>query len=162
MAKKHIAQPTKTKTTFTVQKVEEKESRGAIKNALVHEATIGHRRRWAAWQDWVSALLGIYLILAPMLIPNAPVALFVTLGALATATAIWAGSTASSTLAEFMQALIGIVLVISPIFLGYGEARTATLNALMVGAAMIALAAVAAYRNRSGRSVNNPYDDERT
>ena len=162
MAKKHVEQPKKAKTTFTVEKVEKKGSHGAIKNALVHEASIGRRRRWAAWQDWVSVLLGIYLILAPLWIPNAPVALFVTLGALATATAIWAGSTASSTLAEFMQALIGIVLVISPIYRGYGEARTATLNAVMAGAAMIALAAVAAYRNRSGRSVNNPYDNERT
>ena len=162
MAKKHTVEPTKSKTTFSVKKVEKQDPHGAIKNALVHEATIGHRRRWAAWQDWVSVLLGIYLILAPLWIPDAPVGLFVTLGTLATATAIWSGSTASSTLAEFIQALIGIVLVISPIFLGYGEARTATLNALMVGAAMIALAAVAAYRNRSGRSVNNPYDDEHT
>lgn len=159
MAKKSANPPAKVKTTFTVTKTD---SPGALKKPLVHEATVGNRRRWAAWQDWLSVALGAYLALSPLWIPNASFALFTTLGILAIAVAVWAGSTASSTLAEFVQMLLGAITILSGLFRGYGEGRTATLTAWMVGAGLIVLAAVAAYRNRSGRSTTNPHEYQRT
>ena len=98
MAKKNANPPVKSKTNVPVQKTG---SPSTIHHPLVHEATIGNRRRWAAWQDWLSVLLGIYLALAYLWIPGAPTALWVTLGVLVTVASLWAGTTASSTLAEF-------------------------------------------------------------
>src|SRR5690625_2330705 len=96
--------PEKCNTRFQVEKAT---SPGSASHPLVHEATIGNRRRWAAWQDCFSVALGVYLASAPLWIPGAPVGLFVTLGVLVFAAAVWAGSTASSTLAEFVKVEIG-------------------------------------------------------
>jgi hypothetical protein len=84
---------------------------------------------------------------------------FITLGILAIAAGIWAGSTASSSVAEYTQALIGAVTILSPLFGGYGAAFTATLTAWIVGLGLLVLAGSAMYQNRSGRSAYNPYDN---
>lgn len=156
MAKKSANSPIKSKTIFTVQKTD---TASTIKDPLVHEATIGNRRRWAAWQDWISVLLGAYLALAPLWTPGAPFGLFVTLGVLVFAAAVWAGSTASSTLAEFVKMVLGAVVILSALFNAHDEERTAIMTSWLVGAALIALSLIAAYRNRSGRSATNPYDN---
>lgn len=159
MAKKFANSPKKSKTTSTVQKAG---SPGAAKHPMVREATIGNRRRWAAWQDWFSVGLGVYLALAPLWTPGAPVGLFVTLGVLVFAAAVWAGSTASSTLAEFVKVVLGAVVILSALFGAHVEERTAILTSWLVGAALIILSLIASYRNRSGRSATNPYDNQHT
>ena len=159
MAKKTAKSPVKSKTTFTVQKVG---APGTIRHPLVHEATIGNRKRWSAWQDWVSATLGIYFALAPLWIPGAPFGLFMTLGILVFAASIWAGSTASSTLAEFVKTILGAIVIVSGLFGAHIEERTAILTSWWVGAALIVLSLVASYRNRSGRSPTNPHDNHQT
>lgn len=151
--------PIESKTTYTVVKTG---SPGTIKHPMVHEAVMGNRRRWGAWQDWVSVLLGVYFALAPLWIQGAPVVLFVTLGSLVVVASLWAGTTASSTLAEFVKGLLGAAVVLSGLFGAHIEERTAIMNSWMVGAALIALSAFAAYRNRSGRSATNPYDNQHT
>ena len=158
MAKKLTNPPVKSRTTFTVRKTD---SPDTIKHPLVHEATIGNRRRWAAWQDWLSVGLGIYLALAPLWVPGAPVAVFVTLGVLVIAVSLWAGTTASSTLAEFVKMLLGAAVFLSALFNAHVEERTAMLNSWMIGIALILLALVASYRNRSGRSATNPHEAHR-
>jgi hypothetical protein len=159
MAKKSTHSAVQSKTTFTVQKTG---SPGTISHPLVHEATIGNRRRWAAWQDWISVGLGIYLALAPLWTPGAPVGVFVTLGVLVFAAAVWAGSTASSTLAEFVKMVLGAMVILSSLFNAHVEDRTAMLTSWVIGAALIFLSAIASYRNRSGRSATNPYDNPHT
>ncbi len=164
MAKKLANSPAQSKTTFTVQKTgshRSPSSPSVIKHPLVREATIGKRRRWAAWQDWISVALGVYLVLAPLWTPSAPVGLFVTLGVLVIAASVWAGSTASSTLAEFVKVVLGAVVFLSALFNAQVEERTAMMTSWVVGAALIALALVASHRNRSGRSATNPYDIHR-
>lgn len=151
--------PIKSHTTFPVQKAS---SPGSASHPLVHEATIGNRRRWAAWQDWLSVALGVYLASAPLWIPGAPAGLFVTLGFLVFAAAVWAGSTASSTLAEFVKVVLGAAVIISGLVGAHVEERTAILTSWMVGAALIILSLIASYRNRSGRSATNPYDIQPT
>lgn len=155
MAKKYATSPVKSKTTFTVQKTD---SPSTIHHPLVHEATIGNRRRWAAWQDWLSVGLGIYLALAHLWIPGAPAALWVTLGALVIVASLWAGTTASSTLAEFVKMVLGAMVFLSALFGAHIEERTAMLNSWMVGATLFLLALIAAYRNRSGNSATNPHE----
>ena len=152
MAKKHANSAVQSKTTFTVQKTD---SPGTIKHPLVHDATMGNRRRWAAWQDWVSVGLGVYFALAPLWTPSAPVGLFVTLGLLVIAVSVWAGSTASSTLAEFMKMVLGVVIILSAFFNAHTEERTAIMTSWMVGAALILLSLIASHRNRTGRSATN-------
>src|SRR5690625_1192506 len=151
--------PIKSHTTFPVEKAS---SPGSASHPLVHEATIGNRRRWAARQDWLSVALGVYLASAPLWIPGAPVGLFVTLGVLVFAAAVWAGSTASSTLAEFVKVVLGAAVIISGLVGAHVEERTAILTSWMVGAALIILSLIASYRNRSGRSATNPYDIQPT
>lgn len=147
--------PIKSKTTYTVVTTD---SPGTIKHPLLREATVGKRRRWSSWHDWLSVALGVYFLLAPLWTPTAPVTLFVTLGAMVIAASVWAGSTASSTLAEFMKITLGAVIILSALFSAHTEERTAILTSWMVGAALIVLAVVAEYRNRAGRSATNPHD----
>ena len=159
MMAKAANSPIKSKTTYTMVKTD---SPGTIKHPLVHQATMGNRRRWASWQDWLRVALGIYFALAPLWISGAPVGIFVTLGVLVIATALWAGSTASSTLAEFVKMVLGAAVILSGLFGAHVEERTAILNSWLVGAALIALAATAEYRNRAGRSATNPHDRQHT
>jgi len=159
MAKKLANSPIKSDTTVATQKTDAPD---ALNHVLVHDAIVGNRRRWSAWQDWLSVGLGIYFALAPVWIPNAPDGLFITLGVLAVATAVWAGSTASSTLAEFAKMVLGAIVILSGLFGAHVEGRTAILTSWFVGAGLIALSLVAAYRNRSGRSATNPHDKQHT
>ena len=158
MAKKHTNSPVKPRTTFTVQKTSSPSSPNASKHPLVHEAIIGNRRRWAAWQDWLSVGLGLYLASAPLWIPGVPAVLFVTLGVLVIVASVWAGTTASSTLAEFVKMVLGAVVIVSALFNAHVEERTAMMTSWMVGAALVILSVVASYRNRSGRSTTNPHE----
>src|SRR5699024_11546119 len=155
MAKKNANPPVKSKTNVPVQKTG---SPSTIHHPLVHEATIGNRRRWAAWQDWLSVLLGIYLALAYLWIPGAPTALWVTLGVLVTVASLWAGTTACSTLAEFVHMVPGVLVFLSALFAAHVDERTAMLTSWMVRAALLILAVIASYRNRSGRSATNPHE----
>lgn len=159
MAKTIAKTSRKSKTIITVQK---KDSPNTIKHPLIHEATIGNRRRWAAWQDWVSAGLGIYLFLAPMWTPSVPPALFMTLGILVFATAVWAGSTASSTLAEFVKMLLGAAVILSGLFGAHIEERTAILSSWIIGATLILLSLIASHRNQTGGSATYPYPSQGT
>ncbi|WP_456077485.1 SPW repeat domain-containing protein [Enteractinococcus fodinae] len=152
MAKKHANSAVQSKTTFTVQK---RDAPGTLRHPLVHDAVVGKRRRWAAWQDWVSVGLGIYFALAPLWTPSAPVGLFMTLGLLVVAVSVWAGSTASSTLAEFMKMVLGAVIIVSAFFNAHTEERTAIMTSWFVGAALIVLSLLASHRNRTGRSATN-------
>lgn len=158
MATKFDNSPVKSKTTFTVQKTG---SPGTIHHPLVHEATVGNRRRWAAWQDWLSVGLGAYFASAPLWIPGAPSTLFMTLGILVIIASLWAGTTASSTLAEFVKMVLGALVFLSGLLGAHVEERTAMLTSWMVGAALVALSVVASYRNRSGRSATNPHEYQR-
>lgn len=133
-------------------------STGMMKQPVPHKATMGNRRRWSAWQDWVSVVLGIYFLLAPLWIPGAPPAVFMTLGALIIVASLWAGTTASSTLAEFTKMVLGALVIVSALFSAHVEERTAMLNSWMIGAALILLSVIASYRNRSGRSTTNPHE----
>ena len=153
---------TRAKTTLTVKQT----SPNAIRDPLVPEALMGNRRRWSSWQDWLNIGLGLYLILSPMWTPGAPTGVFFTLGLLTIAVAMWAGFTASSALAEFVQMGVGAATILSPLFHGYSavstnEATDITASAgtaIFVGAGLITLAAHAGHRNRSGRSATNPHD----
>lgn len=147
--------PIKSKTTYMVVTTS---SPGTIKHPLLREATVGKRRRWSSWQDWLSVLLGVYFVLAPLWTPTAPPVLFATLGALVIVASVWAGSTASSTLAEFVKIVLGAAVILSAMVSAHTEERTAIMTSWMVGASLIALAAVAEYRNRAGRSATNPHD----
>jgi hypothetical protein len=122
-----------------------------LRDPFVPEATIGKRRPWSAWQDWVNIGLGAYLALAPLWTTGAPIGWFATLGVLAIAVGIWAGSTSSSTVAEWTQMIVGAIIILSPLFGNYGAAISATWTAWTVGALLIALAATAMHQNRSGR-----------
>ncbi len=122
------------------------------RDRFVPEATVGNIRPWSAWQDWGNIGLGAYLALAPLWTAGAPIGWFVTLGVLAIAVGIWAASTASSTVAEWTQMVLGGVLILSPLFGNYGAAVTATWTAWVVGALLIAMAATAMHQNRSGRT----------
>ena len=166
MTNKFTDTSTRSRSTITVKQT----SSNAIKNPIVPEAAMGNRPRWSAWQDWVNIALGAYLALSPLWVSGAPSGLFLTIGLLAIAVAIWAGFTASSTLAEFVQMVIGVTLILSPFFHAYSDAATdeateitsAIGTAFFIGAGLIAMAAMAGHRNRSGRSATNPYDNEHT
>lgn len=144
------------KTTYTIDRTD---SDTPSKDPLVPQALVGKRRPWTAWQDWVNVGLGAYLVLAPRWIADAPIGWFVTLGILAIAVGLWAGSTASSSVAEWSQMIVGVVTILSPLFGRYGAALSATWTAWIIGLALLVFAATAMHQNRSGRSHTNPYDN---
>lgn len=159
MVKRSTHTPEKSKTTFTVKKTD---TSHPITQPIVREATVGKRRRFAAVGDWLNVILGAFLALSPLWLDGAPTELFIGLGIAAIVIALWAGATASSTLAEFVQMVLSVAIILSPLFYGYTESRTAAGTAVFIGAGMILFAAISGHRNRSGRAATNPFDNENT
>jgi hypothetical protein len=110
---------------------------------------------WNRWQDWTNVVLGAWLIIAPFILGtssdrnstwNA-----VAVGVLVAVIALWALAMPLVWLAEYLNALLGAWLIVSPFVLGLGGLATAAWNAWIVGICVLGLALWALLSTRRAR-----------
>jgi apolipoprotein N-acyltransferase len=83
-------------------------------------------KKWTRWEDWVAVVAGLAVALSTMFLPpmGASVAIMVTLGVLLIVSGLvnlaWPGLVAM----EYVQGVLGVLLIISPWVGGYAEAMT--------------------------------------
>ena len=96
------------------------------------------------WREWTSVVLGFYLLLVPLLNGDSATALTVLVaevgGLLVIGAAIRTLMRPGSTMARWTQVVVGALLVLSPVALGFVELTGAAWNAYLVGGAVAALA----------------------
>lgn len=110
-------------------------------SAPMHTKGTAHTARpWVGWQDWISILLGVFLIVGPLLVADLPNAWFMPLGVFAIILSIWGLGTSSSPASESLQIVVGIILFIAPWIGSFADVATAAWTAWIVGIALIALA----------------------
>lgn len=97
------------------------------------------------WQDWVNAILGAWLFIAPWVLkttiaPNSSWNAWIA-GTLIVATAAGALATPQYRSAEWTNLALGFWVFISPWVLGFAAVTAAAWNAWIIGAAVVILAA---------------------
>lgn len=113
------------------------------------------------WQDWITALIGIWLIISPWMLPivvpegSSTIMIttnFVVCGVLALALASVALSRFSQW-EEFANIVLAVWLIISPSVLGFSGTMMAMINAIFCGAVLFIAAGWTIYDvNRMGRA----------
>ena len=99
-------------------------------------------RAWARWQDWVAAVLGAYTALSPIWTAADQVAAstLVVFGVLILLAALWSLAQPGVVAAEYVHAVLGVLLFISPWVFGYyGEFTGAAWTSWVVGVLTVAL-----------------------
>ena len=113
------------------------------------------------WQDPVNALLGAWLILAPWALgfesERTALANFVIVGLLLVAAALGA-IFAPRAWEEWTEAALGLWMAVSPWVLGFSSLRDATVNAVVTGLVVLALAiwVLATDKDLSGWRTDRP------
>ena len=108
------------------------------------------------WQDWMNVLLGFWLVISPWEIGYSLNKAATGNGCGLGAALIFFNLIAAARLLdegqEIFNILLGLWLVVSPYSLDFAMEKEATLNAVAVGAAVVALASWQIYdANRAGK-----------
>jgi len=109
-------------------------------------------KAWRSTRDWVNAVFGLYLMLAPSWTAGAVVGWFIVMGALVVLIALWALATASSLEAEWTQVVAGALTILTPWFGRFDGAAQATATACFVGVAVFGTAALSIANSRGGKT----------
>ena len=103
---------------------------------------------WKRWQDWVIVVLGVLLFIAPLGTPY-------VFGGVATATGAYTAcamgvliaaiglfllANPAKVVGEWIEVLLGVVLVVSPFLLGFSGVVVVAYTAWIIGALAILLA----------------------
>ncbi|MBN9110304.1 MAG: SPW repeat protein [Pseudonocardia sp.] len=112
-------------------------------------------RSWQRWQDWAAVVIGVLAALSPLVltVDAAAVWALVVLGVLLAATGLWSLGAPRSVASEYVHAVLGVLLFISPWVLGYGDLLAASWTSWVAGvlAVVVGLTAVpAAQHGHSG------------
>lgn len=111
-------------------------------NPMHGHAMMSHSQHWRTWPDWVNVVVGAYVALAPLWTTGASAVWFIVLGILAIAAAVWALDTGSSSVSEWVQMVIGVVLFVSPWFASFSGRAGATWTAWIAGVALVVFAII--------------------
>lgn len=100
-------------------------------------------KRVKHWQDFVNALLGAWLIASPWVLGFQGV-MVATVSTMAVGALLIASSAGAMQVPqaweEWLDVVLGVVLMLLPVLLGFDAVRPALLNALGAGGAVTALA----------------------
>lgn len=99
-------------------------------------------KAWARWQDWVAAVVGAYTALSPIWTGTDQVAAttLVVFGVLILLAALWSLAQPGAVYVEYVHAVLGVLLFISPWVFGYYTAFAgAAWTSWVVGVVTVAL-----------------------
>ncbi|MEJ2287766.1 MAG: SPW repeat protein [Deinococcales bacterium] len=107
------------------------------------------------WQEWVSLIAGAWLFVSPWILGYTGVTVAAwgayVLGAAVVVAALWAMTARQARNPEYIGALLGALVFISPWVLGYTAERIARLDAWIVGAVIVVASLWAAMNERPAR-----------
>jgi energy-converting hydrogenase Eha subunit G len=105
-------------------------------------------RTWHRWQDWVALAIGVLTLLSPIVVSTDTAALWslIVFGVLIAGTALWSLAQPGSVASEYVHAVLGVLLFISPWVFGYSDLSGAAWTSWIAGVLTVAvgLAAVPA------------------
>jgi SPW repeat len=115
--------------------------------------------KWRRWQDWVAVVVGVLTLLSPIVVATNTAALWtlVVFGVLIAATGLWSLAQPGNVASEYIHAVLGVLLFISPWVLGYSSFTAASwvswvAGVLTVAAGLVAVpAAQEAHRGLAGQ-----------
>jgi hypothetical protein len=105
-------------------------------------------RTWHRWQDWTALVIGVLTFLSPIVVATDTAALWslIVFGVLIAATSLWSLAQPGSVASEYVHAVLGVLLFISPWVFGYSDMSGAAWTSWVAGVltAAVGLAAVPA------------------
>jgi hypothetical protein len=104
-------------------------------------------KKWTRWEDWVAIAAGLAVALSTLFVPamGASVAIMVTLGVLLVISGLVNLAMPGLVAMEYVQGVLGLLLIISPWVGGYAETATfgAAWMSWICGAIAVVVAALA-------------------
>jgi ABC-type molybdate transport system permease subunit len=105
-------------------------------------------RTWHRWQDWTALVVGVLTALSPIVVSTDMAALWtlIVFGVVIAGTAAWSLAQPDSVASEYVHAVLGVLLFISPWVFGYADMVGAAWTSWIAGVltAAVGLAAVPA------------------
>ncbi len=109
---------------------------------------------WSRWQDWVNAVVGMYLFFSPWILDFSAVTYAVynawVLGVAVLASALCALSRPESEGPEWCNAVLGLFVVLVPWVVGFANPTYPAWGFVLSGLIVLALSALVVYDIRSG------------
>jgi hypothetical protein len=104
------------------------------------------RRSWHRWQDWAALVIGVLTALSPIVVDTDTTAMWtlIVFGVLIAAGALWSLAQPGSVASEYVHAVLGALLFISPWVLTYSDLAAASWMSWVAGllTVVVALAAL--------------------
>jgi hypothetical protein len=101
--------------------------------------------RWKRWQDWVALAAGALMILTPLWSSpgGAGTAAMLVLGLVLAATALWSLYAPGAVASEYLHAILGVLMFVSPWVFGYVATTTAAWTSWIVGVVAVVVGLMA-------------------
>jgi hypothetical protein len=119
-----------------------------IMGSSPHEGRVELMKTWHRWQDWTVLVVGVLAALSPIVVSTDAAALWtlIVFGVLIAGTALWSLAQPGSVASEYVHAVLGVLLFISPWVFGYADMVGAAWTSWIAGVltAAVGLAAVPA------------------
>src|SRR5262245_2942 len=98
-------------------------------------------KSWTRWQDWVVAVAGAYAALSPIWTTTggAATATLIVFGVLLCVAALWSLGAPGMVSSEYVHAVLGVLLFISPWALGYSAFAGASWTSWVVDVIAVVL-----------------------
>lgn len=98
-------------------------------------------RSWHRWQDWTALVIGVLTALSPIMVNTDTTALWplIVFGVLVAATALWSLARPGSVASEYVHAVLGVLLFISPWVLAYSDLTGASWTSWIAGVLTVAV-----------------------
>ncbi|WP_219414734.1 SPW repeat protein [Pseudonocardia nigra] len=104
------------------------------------------RMSWHRWQDWAALVIGVLTALSPIVVDTDTTAMWtlIVFGVLIAAGALWSLAQPGSVASEYVHAVLGALLFISPWVLTYSDLAGASWVSWVAGllTVVVALAAL--------------------
>jgi uncharacterized membrane protein HdeD (DUF308 family) len=98
-------------------------------------------RTWQRWQDWAAVVIGVLTALSPIVVRTDTAALWtlIVFGVLIAAGGLWSLAQPGSVASEYVHAVLGVLLFISPWVFGYADMAGAAWTSWVAGVLTVAV-----------------------
>jgi uncharacterized membrane protein HdeD (DUF308 family) len=102
-------------------------------------------RSWHRWQDWAAVVIGVLTALSPIVVATDTAALWtlIVFGVLIAAAGLWSLAQPGSVASEYVHAVLGVLLFISPWVLVYSDLMGASWTSWIAGVLTVVVGLVA-------------------